>query len=89
MGKQLQVGWGQTKQKMTDNKEIKLYFISFVLAHSRHKYMRLQARPFTTRDEIRCRENAGKLLLTGEFQSYVKERKFKVHLCSQIVIPSH
>ncbi|WP_110927350.1 IS21 family transposase [Bacillus massiliglaciei] len=106
MGKQLQVDWGETKQKTTENKEIKLYFIAFVLAHSRHKYMEWQARPFTTRDAIRCHENAfqfyggrteeivydqdhlisvsenaGQLLLTGEFQSYVNERKFKVHLC--------
>lgn len=106
MGKQLQVDWGETKQKKTDNKEIKLYFIAFVLAHSRHKYMEWQARPFTTRDAIRCHENAfqfyggrteeivydqdhlisvsenaGQLLLTAEFQSYVNERKFKVHLC--------
>lgn len=106
MGKQLQVDWGETKQKTTDNKEIKLYFIAFVLAHSRHKYMEWQARPFTTRDAIRCHENAfqfyggrteeivydqdhlitvsenaGQLLLTAEFQSYVNERKFKVHLC--------
>ncbi|MEM5018699.1 IS21 family transposase [Metabacillus indicus] len=106
MGKQLQVDWGETKQKTTDNKEIKLYFIAFVLAHSRHKYMEWQARPFTTRDAIRCHEhafqfyggrtdeivydqdhlitvseNAGQLLLTAEFQSYVNERKFNVHLC--------
>ena len=106
MGKQLQVDWGETKQKTTDNKEIKLYFIAFVLAHSRHKYTEWQARPFTTRDAIRCHEhafqfyggrteeivydqdhlitvseNAGQLLLTAEFQSYVNERKFNVHLC--------
>lgn len=106
MGKQLQVDWGETKQKTADNKEIKLYFIAFVLAHSRHKYMEWQARPFTTRDAIRCHEhafqfyggrteeivydqdhlitvseNAGQLLLTAEFQSYVNERKFNIHLC--------
>jgi transposase len=106
MGKQLQVDWGETKQKTTAKKEIKLYFIAFVLAHSRHKYMEWQDRPFTTRDAIRCHENAfqfyggrteeivydqdhlitvsenaGQLLLTSEFQSYVHERKFKVHLC--------
>ncbi|WP_106406276.1 IS21 family transposase [Bacillus marinisedimentorum] len=106
MGKQLQVDWGETKQRTTDKKEIKLYFIAFVLAHSRHKYMEWQTRPFTTRDAIRCHENAfqfyegrteeivydqdhlitvsenaGQLLLTAEFQRYVNERKFKVHLC--------
>ncbi|WP_371017948.1 IS21 family transposase [Pseudalkalibacillus sp. JSM 102089] len=106
MGKQLQVDWGETKQKTTDSKEIKLYFIAFVLAHSRYKYMEWQTSPFTTRDAIRCHENAfqfygghtneivydqdhlitvsenaGQLLLTAEFQSYVNERKFRIHLC--------
>jgi len=41
MGKQLQVDWGETKQKTTTKKE-KLYFIAFVLAHSRYKYMEWQ-----------------------------------------------
>ncbi|MGD7007033.1 IS21 family transposase [Metabacillus sp. 84] len=106
MGKQLQVDWGETKQKTSDHKEIKLHFIAFVMAHSRQKYMEWQTRPFTTRDAIRCHkhafqfyggrteemvydqdhliavsENAGQLLLTAEFQRYVSERKFKVHLC--------
>jgi transposase len=68
--------------------------------------MEWQARPFTTRDAIRCHEhafqfyggrteefvydqahliavseNVGQLLLTTEFQHYVNERKFSVHLC--------
>lgn len=106
MGKQLQVDWGETKQRTKSNKEIKLYFIAFVLAHSRMKYMEWQNRPFTTRDAIRCHENAfqfyggrtteivydqdhliavsenaGELLLTSEFQQYVQQRKFNVHLC--------
>ena len=106
MGKQLQVDWGETKQKTKSNKEIKLYFIAFVLAHSRMKYMEWQNRPFTTRDAIRCHENAfqfyggrtteivydqdhlitvsenaGEILLTSEFQQYVQQRKFNVHLC--------
>ncbi|PEA55758.1 IS21 family transposase [Bacillus pseudomycoides] len=106
MGKQLQVDWGETKQKTTQKKEIKLYFIAFVLAHSRYKYMEWQDRPFTTKDAILCHENAfrffggcteeivydqdhlitvsenaGDLILTSEFQAYVKERKFRVHLC--------
>lgn len=57
-GKQMQVDWGQTIQKSTQKKEVKLYFIAFVLAHSRQKYMEWQDRPFTTRDTIRCHENA-------------------------------
>ena len=105
-GKQMQVDWGQTIQKTADGKEVKLYFIAFVLAHSRQKYMVWQDRPFTTRDTIQCHEkaflyyggiteeivydqdnliavseNAGDLILTKEFQQYVKERKFKVYLC--------
>lgn len=47
-GKQMQVDWGQTIQKSTQKKEVKLYFIAFVLAHSRQKYMEWQDRPFTT-----------------------------------------
>lgn len=58
MGKQLQVDWGETKQKTTEGQEIKLYFIAFVLAHSRQKYMEWQTRPFTTSDAIRCHEHA-------------------------------
>ncbi|MCM3738573.1 IS21 family transposase [Bacillus cytotoxicus] len=106
MGKQIQVDWGETKQKTKAKKEVKLYFIAFVLAHSRYKYMEWQDKPFTTQDAIRCHENAfryfggrteeivydqdhllsvsenaGDLILTTEFQAYVKERKFRVHLC--------
>lgn len=62
MGKQLQVDWGETKQKTTDNKEIKLYFIAFVMVHSRQKYMEWQIRPFTTRDAIRCHEKCISIL---------------------------
>lgn len=57
-GKQLQVDWGQAIQKTMDKKEIKLYFIAFVLAHSRQKYMVWQDHPFTTQDAIRCHEHA-------------------------------
>lgn len=61
MGKQIQVDWGQTKQKTVNKSEVKLYFIAFVLAHSRFKYMEWQNRPFTTKDTIRC--HVGKLIL--------------------------
>lgn len=106
MGKQLQVDWGETKQKIVEKKEVKLYFIAFVLAHSRYKYMEWQDRPFTTQDAIRCHENAfrhyggiteeivydqdhlltvsenaGEIILTAAFQAYVRERRFRVHLC--------
>ena len=39
MGAQIQVDWGQTKQKTRSKEKIKLYFISFVLSHSRYKYL--------------------------------------------------
>jgi transposase len=58
MGEQAQVDFGQTKQKTTNGKEVKLYFISFVLSHSRYKYVEWLDRPFTTRDVIRAHENA-------------------------------
>lgn len=58
MGKQMQVDWGQTRQKTKDNREVKLYCICFVLSHSRYKYVEWQDRPFTTRDTIRSHENA-------------------------------
>lgn len=58
MGKQIQVDWGQTQQKTDSNKSIKLYFICFVLSHSRYKYMEWLDRPFTTRDTINSHENA-------------------------------
>lgn len=57
-GKQMQVDWGQTIQKTTSGKEVKLYFIAFVLAHSRQKYIVWQDRPFTTQDTILCHEKA-------------------------------
>ncbi len=34
-GKQMQVDWGQTVQKTKQKKDVKLYFIAYVLAHSR------------------------------------------------------
>ena len=58
MGAQIQVDWGQTKQKTRSKEEIKLYFISFVLSHSRYKYLEWLDRPFTTQDTIRSHENA-------------------------------
>jgi len=58
MGQQCQVDFGQTIQKTPEGKEKKLYFISFVLSHSRYKYVEWLDRPFTTKDVIRTHENA-------------------------------
>src|SRR5690606_2470374 len=57
MGKQAQVDFGQTivKKKQGENK--KLYFIAFVLSHSRYKYVEWLDRPFRTSDMIRMHEN--------------------------------
>ena len=42
MGKQMQVDWGETKQKTEGKKEIKLLCICFVLSHSHYKYIEWQ-----------------------------------------------
>ncbi|MDQ0216677.1 transposase [Oikeobacillus pervagus] len=58
MGQQVQVDWGEITVKDSENKNKKLYFITFVLSHSRYKYVEWMDRPFTTRDTIRCHEKA-------------------------------
>ena len=52
MGKQVQVDFGQTKQITTIGDEIKLYFICFMLSHSRYKAIIWLNRPFTTKDVV-------------------------------------
>ncbi|MEQ6376783.1 IS21 family transposase [Bacillaceae bacterium S4-13-56] len=59
-GEQIQVDFGHTKQKTSDNKEVKLNFIAFVLANSRYKYKEWLDRPFTTQDVVRAHEHAFK-----------------------------
>lgn len=106
MGQQAQVDWGEITVKNTDKKDVKLYFVTFVLSHSRYKYVEWLDRPFTTRDVIRCHENAfhyfggmpeelvydqdhlitvsenaGDIILTGDFQAYKHERGFRLYLC--------
>lgn len=58
MGEQIQVDWGQCWQMTVNKEKIKLYFICFVLGHSRYKYVEWLNRPFTTQDTIRCHEQA-------------------------------
>lgn len=106
MGQQAQVDFGETKQKTSTGKKIKLYFISFVLSHSRFKVVLWIDRPFTTKDVIRAHEyafqqfegipyelvydqdslmtvseNAGNIIHTKEFKSYIDQRKFEIYLC--------
>lgn len=58
MGKQMQVDFGEMKVPTTNGKSIKLYFVGFVLSHSRFKYVEWLNRPFRTEDLIHMQENA-------------------------------
>jgi transposase len=58
MGQQIQVDFGQTRVPTTDGTYKRLYFIGFVLAHSRYKYVEWLDRPFRANDLIRMHENA-------------------------------
>lgn len=58
MGEQIQVDFGETKLKNRQGNDVRLWFITFVLAHSRYKFVHWQDRPFTTRDVIEAHELA-------------------------------
>lgn len=58
MGEQAQVDFGEKWLERPDGRKVKLYFIAFVLSHSRYKYTEFLDRPFTTLDVIRTHENA-------------------------------
>ena len=58
MGKQAQVDFGEVIVLKKDKGRQKLWFIAFVLSHSRYKFVEWLDRPFTTRDVIRCHEAA-------------------------------
>ena len=58
MGKQAQVDFGETTVKDSLGASVRLWFIGFVLSHSRYKYVEWQNKPFTTKDVIRCHEHA-------------------------------
>jgi len=58
MGQQAQVDFGEIKLLDPNGNSIKLWFIGYVLAHSRYKYVEWFDRPFTTREVIRTHENA-------------------------------
>lgn len=57
-GQQGQVDFGQTVVKKKTGGHKRLYFIAFVLSHSRYKYVEWLDRPFRTADVVRCHENA-------------------------------
>ena len=58
MGLQIQVDFGQERVLGSNGTYTKLYFIGFVLAHSRYKYIEWLDRPFRAGDLIRMHENA-------------------------------
>lgn len=57
-GEQMQMDFGQIALHSSIGRKVSLYFATFVLAHSRHKYVEWLDRPFTTRDLIKVHENA-------------------------------
>ena len=58
MGQQAQMDFGEKKLLDANDKLVRLWFVAFVLSHSRYKYVEWLARPFTTRDVIEAHENA-------------------------------
>lgn len=58
MGQQIQVDFGQKNVLTTDGTMKRLYFIGFVLARSRFKYVEFLDRPFRASDLIHMHENA-------------------------------
>lgn len=58
LGFQAQVDFGQDLVMCKDGTRRKLYFVGFVLSHSRYKYIEFLDRPFRTYDLVRCHENA-------------------------------
>ncbi len=58
MGKQMQVDFGVTKMKNLNGIPVKLWFITFVLSHSRYKFVHWQDRPFVTQNVIHAHEQA-------------------------------
>ena len=58
MGFQMQVDFGEKSLRDINGKWVKLRVITFVLSHSRYKYMEWLDRPFTTVDVIKAHENA-------------------------------
>ncbi|WP_235000368.1 Mu transposase domain-containing protein [Virgibacillus dakarensis] len=58
MGQQIQVDFGQKRIPTTGGTYKPLYFIGFVLAHSRYKYVEWLDRPFRSTDLIQMHENA-------------------------------
>jgi len=58
MGEQMQVDFGETKMKNLQGNLVKCWFITFVLSHSRQKFVHWQDRPYVTKDVIDAHELA-------------------------------
>lgn len=56
-GQQLQADFGEYWALRQDKSRIKLYFVTFILAHSRYKYVLWQTRPFHAIDFVRSLES--------------------------------
>lgn len=56
-GKQCQVDFGEKWMKAGCGKQ-KVYFISFVLSRSRHKYVEFQIQPFSAAQAVQCHQHA-------------------------------
>lgn len=56
-GQQLQADFGEYWALRQDKSRIKLYFVAFILAHSRFKYVLWQTRPFHAIDFVRSLES--------------------------------
>lgn len=65
-GQQLQADFGEYWAVRQDKSRIKLYFVAFILAHSRYKYILWQMRPFNSIDFVRsldsCFEELGGII---------------------------
>jgi transposase len=57
-GFQLQVDFGETKLRNLQGNLVRLWFMGFVLSHSRYKYVQWLDRPFTTKDVVEMHEEA-------------------------------
>ncbi|WP_144941637.1 IS21 family transposase [Paenibacillus sp. 32O-W] len=58
MGEQMQVDFGEMKLKNLQGNIVKCWFVTFVLSHSRYKFVHWQDRPFVTKDVIDAHELA-------------------------------
>lgn len=58
MGEQAQIDFGEIWVPSSTGKKVKLYVVSFVLSHSRYKYMEWWDHPYTAKDVIEAHEHA-------------------------------